>query len=60
MFLTAPLLEVPHGFTTRKGGVSQGPYATLNLSASTSDAAEAVLENQRRVLQRFGDPPVAA
>lgn len=60
MLLTAPLLEVPHGFTTREGGVSQGPYASLNLSASTGDAAEAVLENQRRVLQRFGAPPVAA
>ena len=24
-------LGVPHGFTTREGGVSEGPYASLNL-----------------------------
>ena len=24
-------LGIPHGFTTREGGVSQGPYASLNL-----------------------------
>ncbi|MER3450792.1 MAG: hypothetical protein C4300_00455, partial [Thermus sp.] len=47
--LTTPL-PTPHGFTTRLGGVSEGPFATLNLSAATGDDPEKVAENQRRVL----------
>ncbi|MER3557643.1 MAG: hypothetical protein C4302_07365, partial [Thermus sp.] len=46
--LTTPL-PTPHGFTTRLGGVSEGPFATLNLSAATGDDPEKVAENQRRV-----------
>lgn len=42
---TSRLLDVPHGFTTRAGGVSQGPYASLNLGLNTLDRREAVLEN---------------
>lgn len=37
----SPLLKevgVPHGFSTRIGGVSEGPYATLNLAVLTKDA----------------------
>uniref|UniRef100_A0A7C2FU60 Purine nucleoside phosphorylase n=1 Tax=Thermus islandicus TaxID=540988 RepID=A0A7C2FU60_9DEIN len=56
--LTTPL-PVPHGFTTRVGGVSQGPFWSLNLSAATGDEPERVAENQRRVLAAFGHPPVA-
>ncbi len=56
--LTTPL-PTPHGFTTRLGGVSEGPFATLNLSAATGDDPEKVAENQRRVLSLFGNPPVA-
>jgi hypothetical protein len=37
-------------FSTRSGGVSEAPYATLNLGASTADLPEAVAENRRRVL----------
>lgn len=40
---------ITHGFTTRKGGVSQGRYATLNLGARWGDDPEAVAENLRRV-----------
>lgn len=58
--ITAPLLESPHGFTTREGGVSSGPFASLNLSPATGDDPQKVAENQRRVLECFGDPPVAA
>ena len=57
--LTSPLLSVPHGFTTREGGVSEGPYRSLNLSTSTGDDPAKVGENQRRVLEQFGNPPVA-
>jgi YfiH family protein len=56
--LTTPL-PTPHGFTTREGGVSQGPYGSLNLSAATGDDPQKVAENQRRVLAAFGYPPVA-
>src|SRR6266542_4625542 len=33
---------VAHGVTTRAGGVSIGPYASLNLGASVGDAEDAV------------------
>ena len=56
--LRSPLLESPHGFTTREGGVSKGPYATLNLSFGVGDAPERVAENRRRVLSAFGSPPL--
>lgn len=35
--------------TTRAGGVSAGPLATLNLGAGIGDADEAVAENRRRL-----------
>jgi YfiH family protein len=57
--LTSPLLEVPHGFTTRQGGVSPAPYDSLNLGLFTADSPEHVLENRRRVLAAFGNPPLA-
>lgn len=40
--------------TTRQGGVSAGPYASLNLSLSVGDAPDAVLENRRRVAAALG------
>jgi polyphenol oxidase len=36
-------------FTLRGGGVSAGPYQSLNLGAQVGDAADAVAENRRRV-----------
>jgi YfiH family protein len=57
--LTSPLLSVPHGFTTRQGGISHAPYDSLNLGLSTTDSRENVLENRRRVLARFNHPPQA-
>lgn len=47
-------LPVPHGFSPRAGGVSQGPYASLNLGWSVGDDPEAVLENRRRLASAFG------
>lgn len=52
----AEISGVVHGFTTREGGVSEGPYASLNLSFSTDDTREAVRENRRRVLEALGRP----
>jgi YfiH family protein len=45
---------VRHGVFTRHGGVSEGPYASLNLSRSTGDAAEPVRENRRRMFEALG------
>jgi purine-nucleoside/S-methyl-5'-thioadenosine phosphorylase / adenosine deaminase len=36
-------------FSTRRGGVSQGPYESLNLGILTDDGPERVAENRRRV-----------
>jgi YfiH family protein len=52
--LTDPSLAVPHGFFTRAGGVSTGPYASLNCSLSGADDRAAVLENRARVAQTLG------
>jgi len=50
--LTWPALDtsgVIAAVTARDGGVSGGPYATLNLSLSVGDAPANVLENRRRL-----------
>ena len=61
-----PMVESPlfqretglqHGFSTRKGGVSKEHLASLNLSFSVEDARENVLENFRRIGERFGKTP---
>ena len=36
--LRSSALPFAHGFFTRQGGVSTGPYATLNCSLSSGDA----------------------
>jgi YfiH family protein len=41
-------------FTTRAGGVSSGPYASLNLGRSTGDEIERVDENRRRACDALG------
>jgi YfiH family protein len=41
-------------FTTRRGGVSGGPYASLNLGLLTEDDHAAVAENRRRVADGAG------
>ncbi len=57
-YLTFPALEecglVEHMFTTRLGGVSEGIYASMNLSFSRGDKEEHVLENYRRVAEALG------
>lgn len=55
----APLLSVagfgaPHGFSTRAGGVSEGPFAGLNLGAGTADEPVRVEENRRIFRDWFG------
>ena len=48
---------MPHGFFTRQGGVSGGPYASLNCSLSGGDARDAVLENRARAARAIGAEP---
>ena len=42
-------LPVRHGFFTRRGGVSTGPFASLNCSLSSADAPEAVAANRAAI-----------
>lgn len=50
-----PLLEacgiVSHGFSTRIGGVSEGPYASMNFGVARGDDRGAVEENYRRMAE---------
>lgn len=57
MPLTANSLRVPHGFFSRQGGVSSGPYSSLNCSLSGGDARDAVLENRARAARAIGADP---
>ncbi len=43
------VLRAPHGFPTREGGVSEGPFSSLNASHAVGDRPEAVDENLRRL-----------
>jgi YfiH family protein len=47
-------LDVDVMVTTRHGGVSSGPYATLNLGLHVGDEPASVLENRRRVAAALG------
>lgn len=46
--------QVPHGISTRGGGVSVGAYGSLNLGSHVGDVSEAVRENRRRFLESVG------
>jgi len=48
-FEALSLPGVVHAVTTRAGGVSRGPFATLNLGLHTNDETANVLTNRRRV-----------
>ena len=58
--LTWPALDASGAdaaVTARSGGVSSGPYATLNLSLSVGDDPGCVLENRHRLATAFGAAP---
>lgn len=49
--LTSPALrDIPHGFLGRKGGVSTGIYAGLNIALGSADDRANVIENRERAL----------
>lgn len=58
VYLTADGFEaaggVAHGFSTRRGGVSEGIFATLNLSMNRGDDPDRVRENYRRFCAAIG------
>ena len=57
--LTSPDLAVRHGFFTRRGGVSEGPFASLNCSVSSRDDPAAVAEIRARVAEALRVEPAA-
>lgn len=44
------LAAVPHGFLGRRGGVSTGLYAGLNVGLGSEDDPTAIIENRRRAV----------
>lgn len=55
-FLTSDI-DVPHGFFTRKGGVSSGPYDSLNCGQFGMDDVSCVIENRSRAIRALGGDP---
>jgi YfiH family protein len=55
--LLAPGLAGRHAFCTRRGGVSEGAYATLNCGLSGEDQPEHVRENRARAARAAGADP---
>jgi hypothetical protein len=45
--------QVRHGITARKGGVSIGKYSSLNLSFTTGDNPESVMQNRAILAELF-------
>lgn len=45
---------VAHGFLGRRGGVSEGPFASLNVSLRNADGTANALENRRRAVAALG------
>jgi YfiH family protein len=55
VLVRSPLLAAfPHGFTTRRGGVSAAPWDTLNLGGLVGDDPAHVAENWRRLESATG------
>lgn len=48
---------IVHGFSTRLGGVSDPPYASLNLGLRTNDAPANVIRNRQLFCQAVGVDP---
>lgn len=56
-YLTSDLLEMPHCFSTRLGGVSEGPLASLNLGMHRGDRDENVRKNYEILGKALGFLP---
>lgn len=51
VFRSSALDGIAHGFLGRRGGVSQGIHAGLNVGLGSEDSAEVVAENRRRAAE---------
>ncbi|MBQ4054229.1 MAG: peptidoglycan editing factor PgeF [Clostridia bacterium] len=57
VYFADPDIAVPHGFSTRKGGVSTPPHlASMNLGWNLDDDPDSVRENYRRICQATKTP----
>lgn len=57
-YFTSPLLTVPHGFSTRMGGVSTLEHlASMNFTTSTGDSEDNVAKNYEIFLSSLGLEP---
>lgn len=52
--LMADNISAAHAFTTRRGGVSEAPFDSLNLGLHRGDKEENVAENRRRLSAALG------
>ena len=53
-YISHPSLAARHGFFTRRGGVSTGPYASLNCSLTGGDDIALVTQNRALVAEALG------
>lgn len=53
-YLTAPNINIPHAFTTRLGGVSEGVFASLNIAKHRGDLEENVERNYEILADALG------
>ena len=54
IYMTSTVLPTRHAFFTRYGGVSEGPFASLNFGSNLGDDPEHVRENYRRAAALMG------
>ena len=59
-FFRSDRFPVPHALTTRLGGVSAGPYASLNLGHRKGDPPGNVERNREIAARTAGAPPIVA
>ncbi|MBK9284262.1 MAG: peptidoglycan editing factor PgeF [Sphingobacteriaceae bacterium] len=53
MWIHAPNISCTHGFSDRKGGISQGEFSSLNLGG-TDDNEQSILQNRNFALNELG------
>jgi len=56
-WLEADLPKARTAFSTRRGGVSEEPFRSLNLGILSGDRRDDVIENRRRLAAALGLPP---
>jgi len=54
VYLVDEHIPVPHAFTTRLGGVSEGIFESLNLRQNLGDDPAAIVENYNRITAALG------